>query len=185
MHRVGVVEQDGVRANALHCAGDVDHSLQGAQGMEERPWPAVLGENLTETIFARDVVVLCPIEASLDLDCGDYKLRTVERGLQRSGRADLGIATELFGKRFGVAADFQQLVGDDVHETQVDAALCEHVAEQDITHGFGAKGAAARNDDRFHAQTPLQTMAGFGGGGGAADTSSSTVPLGAEISMSA
>src|SRR5262249_4780613 len=64
-----------------------------------------------------------------------------------------------------------------------------HVAEQDITHGFGAKGAAAganqSNDDRFHAQTPLQTMAGFGGGGGAADTSSSTVPLGAEISMSA
>src|SRR5215469_4152573 len=87
--------------------GDVDHSLHGAQGMEERPWPAVLGENLTETIFARDVVVLCPIEASLDLDGGDYKLRTVERGLQRSGRADLGIATELFGKRFRVAADFQ------------------------------------------------------------------------------
>src|SRR5215813_1884212 len=189
MHRVGVVEQDGVGADALHCAGDVDHSLHGTQGMEERPRPAVLGENLTETIFARDVVVLCPIKASLDLDCSDYKLRAVERGLQGSGRADLGAATELFGKRFGVAADFQQLVGDDVHETQVDAALCEHVAEQDITHGFGAKGAAAganqSNDDRFHAQTPLQTMAGFGGGAGAADTSSSTVPLGAEISMSA
>src|SRR6516164_7570385 len=99
MHRVGVVEQDGVRANALHCAGDVDHSLHGAQGMEERPWPAVLGENLTETIFARDVVVLCPIKASLDLDSCDCKLRTVERGLLGSGGADLELATELFGKR--------------------------------------------------------------------------------------
>ena len=162
MHWIGVVEQDGVRADALHCAGDVDHSLHGTQGMEERPRPAVLGENLTETIFARDVVVLCPIKASLDLDCSDYKLRAVERGLQGSGRADLGAATELFAKRFGVAADVRQTVSDDVHETKVDAALCERLAKQDVTHGFGAKGKAAGanqgNDDRFHAQSPI----GFG-----------------------
>src|SRR2546430_14016270 len=41
-------------------------------------------------------------------------------------------------------------------------ALCERLAKQDVTHGFGAKGKAAGanqgNDDRFHAQSPI----GFG-----------------------
>jgi hypothetical protein len=71
------------------------------------------------------------------------QLRAVKRGLQGSGRADLGAATELFAKRFGVAADIRQTVSDDVHETKVDAALCERLAKQDVTHGFGAKGTAA------------------------------------------
>src|SRR5258707_10957021 len=83
--------------------------------MEERAWPAILGENLAETIFAGDVVVLCPIEASVDLDGRDDKLCAVERSLQGSGRADLGIATELFGKRFGVAANVRQIVGEWTH----------------------------------------------------------------------
>jgi hypothetical protein len=158
LHRVGVVEQDGVGADTLHGAGDVDHCLHGAQAMEEGAWPAVFGENLTETTFARDMVVLCPIEASLDLDGSDDKLRAVERGLQRSCCADLGLAIELFDKRFGVTADVRQIVGDNVHETQVDAALCERLAEQNITHGFRAERAAAGanqgNDDRFHASSP-------------------------------
>jgi hypothetical protein len=37
--------------------------------------------------------------------------------------------------------------------------LCERLAEQDVTHGFGTKRAAAGanqgNDDRFHAQSPI------------------------------
>src|SRR6516165_1558180 len=127
--------------------------------MEERAWPTVLCENLAKPVFARDVVVLCPIEASPDLDGSDYELRAVERGLQGGDRADLAIATELFGERFGVAADVRQVVGDDVHETQVDVVFCERLAEQDVAHGFGAKGAAAGanqgNDDRLHAQSPI------------------------------
>jgi hypothetical protein len=159
VHRVAVVQQDGVRTDALHGAGDVDHSPHGSQPMEEGAWPAVLGENLAKTIFARDMIVLCPIEASPDLHGSDYKLRAVKRSLQVGGRTDLAIATEPFGKRFGVAADVGQIVGDDVHETQVDAVLCERLAEQDVTHGFGAKRAAAganqSNDDRFHARSPI------------------------------
>ena len=121
--------------------------------MEEGAWPTVLGKNLAEPIFARDEVVLCPIEASLDLDGSDDELRAVECSLHGRGRADLAIATELFGERFGVAANVRQIVGDDVHETQVEAVLCERLAEQDVTHGFGTKRAAAGanqgNDDRF------------------------------------
>jgi hypothetical protein len=36
--------------------------------MEERARSAVLGEDLPETVLARDVVVLRPIENPLDLD---------------------------------------------------------------------------------------------------------------------
>ena len=92
VHRVGVVEQEGVRADALHRASDRGHGPHGAQPVEERAWPAILGKDLAETVFARDVVVLRPIEVAPDLDRGDDELRALERGLERSRRADLRIA---------------------------------------------------------------------------------------------
>src|SRR5262245_49774880 len=114
--------------------------------MKERARPAVLGEDLTETVLARNVEVLRPIEAAPELNCTDDELRAVQRSLERSRRTDLGGAAELFDERFGVAANVQEIVGEDIHETQLDVALRERLAEQHIAHGFRPERAAAGTD---------------------------------------
>jgi hypothetical protein len=88
--------------------------------MKERARSAVLGEDLPETVLARDVVVLRPIEIPLDLDGSHHELRVGERLLKGGGGADGDVAPELICQRLSIATDRRKTVGNDIHQTQLE-----------------------------------------------------------------
>ena len=90
-HRVGVVEQDRVRAVALHVPDDVQHHRDGAQGAENARRAARIADVDIHAIFLGDLDVVAPdlCAASQDGDQDDIgvsqRFRPVQRGFDPGG----------------------------------------------------------------------------------------------------
>ena len=77
--RVGVVDEQGVRAVSLHGSCDVDGGAHVAERVEEAAGSAVFAVDLAEAEGAGDVKVLRPVEVAVDFDRHDDGVGTGER----------------------------------------------------------------------------------------------------------
>ena len=78
-HRVGVVEQPGVRADLRHVPGDLGQHGEGPQAAEDAADPDRVGDRLVEPEAGRDLEVADGGLVQSHLDHVDHVVGTVER----------------------------------------------------------------------------------------------------------
>ena len=78
-HRVGVVEQDGVRAVFLHVAHDIHHGRQGAQEAEDAARAACIADIDIHAVFLGDLDIVSPDLDAAGQDGGQHHIGVLER----------------------------------------------------------------------------------------------------------
>ena len=79
-HRVGEVDEPGIRAGLLHIAHDLHQRADIARGVGKAAGAAVLSVGLAQAVLERDLVIGLPqLLARTDFDGRDNELRILER----------------------------------------------------------------------------------------------------------
>ena len=153
--RVGEVDEQGLRADLLHGARDLDHRAHVSQGVEEPARTAILAVDLAEPVFPRYMEVLGPIEVAVHLDGRDDEIGPGQRAAQAAGRRNGGVPFQLLRHLLGVGFNLDEVFGEDVHQHQIDALFRKGFAQQHIAHRDRRKGTASRaHQDNLHAHAP-------------------------------
>ena len=87
-HRVGVVEQDRVRAEAFHVAADVEHHRDRAQRAEDAGWPARVADVGVHAVLLGNLDVVPPDADRRGQDGAEDGVGAFERLLAVHGRED-------------------------------------------------------------------------------------------------
>ena len=141
--RIGVVDEPRIRAVGFDGACDIYGRTHIAEGVEEAAWSAVLAVDLAEAEGAGDVEVLRPVEVAVDFDGQDDGIGAGQ-GVGKPGRDRYGGGpVQAVRDRFGVGLRAWQACRVDVDQGDLDAAVAQGVAEQDVADGSGAEFAAA------------------------------------------
>ncbi len=156
-HRIGEVDEPGVRAGLLHVARDFHHRAEVARRVGKAARAAIFGVRLSHAVLERDLEILPPQTlARPDLDGRDDETSTLQRlgvvGVGGDGQPGVPLAVEAFGQ----APDDLQVAGVAVDQGQVAAAqgraflwITPAGADQGGERVFPEGGAACTDDDDF------------------------------------
>ena len=94
-HRVGVVHEQGARAQLPHLLGELEHEGYGSQSAEDTAYPHRVGDGLLQAVLARDLEVQERRLVHSDLDHDDDEVRAFKGGAPVQVLLDLGFGLEL------------------------------------------------------------------------------------------
>jgi len=144
-HRVGVVEQDGVRAVFLHVVHDVQHGQQGAQEAEDTARAARVADIDVHAEFLGDLDIVTPDLGAAGQDGGQDHVGARERLSPVEGGGDGCRALAGLDEPGHRLPDEFQPIGVDVHQGNV--GVLEQGEGQDVAHEFGGEAEAAGADE--------------------------------------
>ena len=145
--RVRVVEEPRLGAVRLHRPRHLHGGSHVAQRVEEAARATVFSVDLGRAEGAGDVEVLRPVEVAAEFDRHHHRVGAGEGLAQLRGRRDGDGAPEPSRDGRRVRPRALKFRGVDVDEDDVQPALAQGVAEEQIPNGGGAELAAARADE--------------------------------------
>ena len=136
-HRVGVVEQNGVRAVFLHVTHDIHHRWQGTQEAEDAARTARIADIDVHAVFLGDFEVVPPDLDAAGQDGGQNHVSAFESfnpvECGRDGCRAIAGLNQFDHCLFG---EFQPL-GVDVHQN--DVGIFQQGESQDVAHEVGGE----------------------------------------------
>ncbi len=147
-HRVDVLEEQGVRAELLHVAADVEQHRDRPQAAHDPADSERVGDRLTDPVaLGDDEVDHRRRMQAADLKAGDDVVRAVERDAPVGGRLHAGACPADLGDPASHHLRGLKALGIDVHQRQR-GPVRECGKAQQIADQVARENRRARTDDR-------------------------------------